>query len=232
MKPFLRTSPAGYLAWRIFLCLLLVQSLSFAGLAEKTDYALAGLSQAADIKTMFDAETNSMVRHKIIKQLPAVLGRFGIHTPPSWAVEMLDKALGDVKAGVAETAAREIGDLGVQSLTGRLLGVYNTAPAKYSFSAGIRNGIIYALGKINDNQCKVFFIDMLSVKKRYAEIHEALDAVGSTKDASYVPHLQSFIDDRQAIVEDLDARNDRSDAAELMREQLRHAVSIMGILRG
>jgi HEAT repeat protein len=181
---------------------------------------------------MFDAETNPMLRHKIIKQLPSVLKRFGIHSPPSWAMEMLDKALGDAKAGVAETAAREIGDLGVQSLVGRLLDVYNTAPAKYSFSAGVRNGIIYALGKINDNQSKMFLVDMLSVNKRYAEIHEALDAIGSTNDASYIPYLQRFIDDRQAIVDNADTRNDRSDAAERMREQLRHALSIMRLLRG
>jgi hypothetical protein len=108
------------------ICLFVGLCLTFAHAQSDAQAKVAAITQAQHLQLLFAAETNPYIRVEYIKQLPAVLNRFGAKPTEKWVDDFLFEALGDSKAEVVVNAIWLIGSMQKAAFVDTLITLYNT----------------------------------------------------------------------------------------------------------
>jgi hypothetical protein len=155
---------------------------------------VAALTDAQQLKTLFDRESNPYRRYDYLSQLPAVVKRLG---DGEWVGRLLDEALDDTKSDVVMLSIKLIGDIQPDAFVDRLIALYDSVD-KGSLALSttpIRCAIIRCLKKAHSPRISGFFSNLLTsgVTDLFSqEQSETMRAMGEMGNREFLGPLGSY----------------------------------------
>ena len=117
-------------------------------------------SESANITNTFINSDNSVKKTEILFSLKKYLLQ-----KPSWIKELLGRAIDEKSPVVVAEAVYQIGEFGFIEFNAALIKLYNDADKRFgsiSYAERVRCAVIPALGKIGNNEAKVFIAKLLN----------------------------------------------------------------------
>jgi hypothetical protein len=194
------------------ICLFVGLCLTSAHAQSDATTKVAAITQAYHLQLLFAAETNPYIREEYLKQLPAVLNRFGAKDSEQWVDDFLDKALGDSKAEVVVTAIRYIGSMQKATFIDRLVNMYSTAErSKVGLSSEpIRFEILRALKPFSSDPRVAGLLNQViadeAINPYSQEVRLAIFTMKESGNKDFVPSLNTFSSAMQKKKESLEAK--------------------------
>ena len=126
--------------------------------------------------------------------LDDVLDTFGIDTVPDWAFEMVENSLDTSwnSDRILDAAIQQVGNLDIDTLTDRIIELHNIAKAEQWSST--YQATITTFGKLGNEKTKPILRRLLVELKESFYITAVLNGIGYTKDPSFIPDLEEFIE--------------------------------------